>query len=77
MSVLRHLRSRSQLEAYLDGELDAPTSATVADHVRDCWFCSGDLQTLRLIRAALRRPGRPPSLPVLRLRRFAQQVERH
>jgi anti-sigma factor RsiW len=75
MPLLRHLRSRSRLEAYLDEELDAHTSATVARHVRECWFCSGDLQTLRLIRAALRRPVSPPFLPVLRLRRFAQQIE--
>jgi anti-sigma factor RsiW len=75
MPLLRHLRSRSRLEAYLDEELDTHTRTMVARHVRECWFCSGDLQTLRLIRAALRRPIGPPSLPVLRLHRFAQQIE--
>jgi membrane glycosyltransferase len=76
MSLIRHLRLRKKIEPYLDGELDQRSSAVVAEHVRDCWYCSGNLQDLRLIRAALlRRSVEPPSLPLLRLRRFAQRID--
>jgi anti-sigma factor RsiW len=73
----RHRRLRFRVEAYLDGELDERTAAEIADHVRACWFCSGDLATLRLVRSALRRrAGHPTPLSLLRVRRFARQLDR-
>jgi anti-sigma factor RsiW len=63
--------------ASVDGELDESTARAVRDHLRECWWCSADAQTHRLVRASLRRQrGGPPSLPVARLRRFARDVDR-
>ncbi|WP_372595216.1 zf-HC2 domain-containing protein [Actinotalea sp.] len=76
MNLLRHRRLRRRLVPYLDGELDAGPAGEVAAHLRDCWGCSGDAETNRLIRAALRHMGADGtvSLPVVRLQRFAGRL---
>lgn len=76
MSHLRHLRLRSKVQAYVDGELDAPAARKVRIHLRECWWCSGDAQTHRLVRAALRRRrDHVTSLPLARLRRFVRGID--
>jgi anti-sigma factor RsiW len=76
MPALRHRRLRSKVESYFDGELDERASAQVHRHLHECWFCSGELETLRLVRAALRRRRNAAvSLPLMRLRRFARDVD--
>lgn len=77
MNPVRHHRLRSMLEAYADDELDPRDAALVRTHLRMCWWCSGEVQTHRLVRAALRRRREPcPSLPVTRLRRLADTLGR-
>jgi len=71
MNPFRHRRLRVMVEAYVDGELRAGDAELVRAHLAECWWCSGDAQTHRLVRAALRRRrDRAVSLPVARLRRF-------
>ncbi|MGV8964646.1 MAG: zf-HC2 domain-containing protein [Cellulomonas sp.] len=65
------------VEAYVDGELVGADAALVRAHLTECWWCSGDAQTQRLVRAALhRRADRAISLPVARLRRFVHSLGR-
>ena len=76
MSHLRHLRLRSKVHPYIDGELDATAAQQVRAHLSECWWCSGDAQTHRLVRAALlRRRDRVRSLPLARLRRFVRDID--
>ena len=77
MNHFRHLRLRSKVQAYVDGELDGPTAGQVRAHLIQCWWCSGDAQTHRLVRVALRRRrDRVASLPMARLRRFVRGIDR-
>ena len=77
MNHFRHLRLRSKVQAYVDGELDEPAARQVRAHLSQCWWCSGDAQTHRLVRVALRRRrDRVPSLPVERPRRFVRDIDR-
>jgi len=53
------------LEAYLDGELDADTSASVASHVESCSMCQDEIRFVQAIRDALHelpRPEPPPKI---------------
>lgn len=78
MTMLRHHKLRSQLEAFVDGELVRDEAELVRAHLRLCWGCSGEVQTLRLLKAALVRPSHAvASLPVARLRRFAKLLTLH
>ena len=71
MNLLRHLRVRTMLDAYVDDELGSHDAALVSGHLRSCWWCSGDVQTLRLIKAALlRHRSSGVSLPSTGLQRF-------
>jgi anti-sigma factor RsiW len=64
------------VEAYVDGELDEPTARAVRVHLRECWWCSADAETHRLVRATLRRRrDRTPPLAVARLRRFVRGLD--
>lgn len=71
---LRHVRLRADVGACVDGELPAPRLLAVAAHLRECWACSGDAETIRCVRAALRRhrTHAPAPLAVHRLTRFAR-----
>jgi anti-sigma factor RsiW len=73
---MRHVRLQGAIDAYVDGELTPARRAQVAAHLACCWACSGYAQTLRLIKASLRRgPDRAPaSLSETRLRRFADRL---
>jgi anti-sigma factor RsiW len=55
MTMLRHHRLRSLLGAFVDGELDTGAAERIRVHLRSCWWCSGDVQDLRLLKATLRR----------------------
>jgi len=75
MNHLGHLRLRSKVQAYVDGELHGPAAKRVRVHLTQCWWCSGEAQTHRLVRVALRRRrDSVPSLPVERLRRFVREI---
>lgn len=75
MNPVRHLYLRARLDEYVDGELDSAARATVAEHLRTCWGCSGYVQLFLLVNVALhRRRERADSLPVVRLRRFAERL---
>ncbi len=73
---LRHVRLRAHVGAFVDGELSGPRLLAVAAHLRECWACSGDAETLRCVRAALRRhrAQAPAPLALRRLTRFAHGV---
>ncbi|MFH5822901.1 anti-sigma factor family protein [Georgenia sp. AZ-5] len=86
MDFWQHLRLRTWVEPYVDGELDASRSREVAEHLNDCRGCSGLAELQRLVRAAAappwpRRPGvivggtpaalRPAVRPALRAGVFA------
>lgn len=68
-----HRRMRRAVAAYLDGELPFHAIAAVEAHLDECWGCSGDAETLRLMKRSLRRLGerRPTDLAAERLRRWA------
>jgi anti-sigma factor RsiW len=53
-----HLRLRSQVDAYVDGELSGARRTRVAAHLAVCWVCSGYAETLRMIKQSLRRADR-------------------
>jgi anti-sigma factor RsiW len=63
MATLRHHRLRSLLGAFVDGELDPGAAGRIRAHLRSCWWCSGDVQTLRLVKATLRRRHRARQRP--------------
>lgn len=78
MTRLAHRRMKRALSAYVDGELDAPTSDAVAAHLRECWDCSGDAEIIRMVKRSLRTLGdrERDALGALRVRRFASQLGR-
>ncbi len=53
MIMLRHRRLRSMLDAFADDELEPDAAQQVRAHLRTCWWCSGDVETLKLIKATL------------------------
>ncbi|MFP3899725.1 MAG: zf-HC2 domain-containing protein [Acidimicrobiia bacterium] len=72
-----HRRMRRNIAAYVDGELsDRALVTRVEEHLRECWMCSCDAETWRLIRCSLRRLAqrRPVDLGAARLRRRARRV---
>src|SRR5437588_11232861 len=46
--------SKSQLQAYLDGELDLTRSLEQEEHLGECSACSQALDSLRLLQTSLR-----------------------
>lgn len=76
MDVFVHHRLRRDVEAYVDGELDPVARARVRRHVAVCWECSVAAETVRLLKAALRRHRRrePATVAERRVRRFAEQL---
>src|SRR6266542_3334910 len=48
-----HEELSEQLNAYLDGELDAHARASVEAHLRTCLACQAELEQLRITRSAL------------------------
>lgn len=67
-----HRRMRRDLDAYVDGELPRVRVAVVEAHLNTCWGCSGQADTLRLMKRSLRRLAarRPSDLALARLRRW-------
>jgi anti-sigma factor RsiW len=58
-----------RLQAYLDGELDAPSTAAAARHIEHCAECGAILGDLRDLRTALRQDlAREQAPPALRAR---------
>jgi len=57
MNPLRHLRLRTMLDAFVDDELAGEAAAQVSLHLPSCWWCGRDVQTIRLMRAALSQPA--------------------
>jgi anti-sigma factor RsiW len=76
---VRHLRLAGLVGAFVDGELTDRDLDEVAEHVANCWACSGYAETVRLVKSSLRRrPGRAPAaLAERRLLRFAQRLLQH
>jgi anti-sigma factor RsiW len=76
MSFLSHRRIPKDVEAFVDGELAGDAGEEVARHLSVCWECGVLVETLRLIKHALRqRTGTTPSpLAARRLRRFAEDI---
>lgn len=60
------------MSAYVDGELEPAQRGAVVCHLADCWDCSSDAETLRLMKHSLRRLGRrrAPELALRRLQRI-------
>jgi len=76
MSILAHHRLRQRLGAFVDGELETGAAERIETHLRSCWSCSGEVQTLRLLKAVLaRRRPTGTSLPAVRRRRFARALK--
>lgn len=71
----KHRRMRRRVEAYVDGQVGPVDAAEVEGHLRDCWGCSADAETLRLVKQSLRHLGDriPTHLGAARLRRWAAQ----
>ena len=70
MLTLGHRRIRRKIEAYVDGELRSTrTVADVERHLDACWNCTGEADSLRLVKSSLRTIGgrRPADLSVVRL----------
>lgn len=67
---------RRALEAYLDGEADAASAASVYHHLGGCWACSEEAECLLLIKAALAREAARsrPELALARLGRYASSL---
>jgi anti-sigma factor RsiW len=74
--LVRHLRLRGKVGAYVDGELGPARCAELAAHLVRCWACSGHADTLRLVKHSLvNGPLRAPSsLSEARLRRYAARL---
>jgi anti-sigma factor RsiW len=70
MSPMKHRWMRRAVGAYVDGEIDDAAAAAVSAHLRECWYCSGDAEQLRMIKQSLRNRRNGDALAVLRLRRF-------
>ena len=52
------------IQCYVDCECDVTTMLVIAAHLDRCEVCAGELATLRILKAAVRRCGRAPeSLP--------------
>jgi anti-sigma factor RsiW len=65
-----HLRLRTLVGAYVDGELTGSQRARLAAHLTACWACSGYVETLRMIKQSLRRIDREhPTQPAHSLSR--------
>jgi anti-sigma factor (TIGR02949 family) len=63
------------LQAYLDGHLDELTARRLARHLEACLRCGLEAEVYTRIKDALSRMDREvPSLPVARLRDFAQRL---
>jgi len=72
------LRVTRVLQSYLDGEVDAVTSALVAKHLEECRRCGLEASTYRAIKAAITQAA-PDVAPVdaeaiERLRRFTENL---
>lgn len=69
-----HRRRRRQVMAYVDGEVDVTDAHDAAEHLRECWDCSGEAELLRVTKHALNRLGRsrPDDLTATRLKRWAR-----
>jgi anti-sigma factor RsiW len=78
MLFVWHRRVRLAVDAYIDGELTRGQAAAVEAHLDECWGCSGDVDTLRLVKRSLQRraPRRPSDLAQARLRRWAEGLAR-
>jgi len=53
--VLTHFLSRRRIGAYLDGALPERTAQSTAAHLAKCAVCQAEADTLRRLRAAIRR----------------------
>jgi anti-sigma factor RsiW len=73
MNWLAHRRMQRAVTAFVDGELDATTTLTVEEHLRDCFDCSGDAELTRMVKASLGHLAdrEQEALTARRLRRFA------
>jgi anti-sigma factor RsiW len=78
LSRSRCLQVARVLQSYLDGEVEPPTAAVVAEHLEVCRRCGLEASTYLAIKTAISStaPGAPVVAPdaVDRLRRFAREL---
>ena len=79
MLTVGHRRIRRKIEAYVDGELRSTSGiADVERHLDACWGCTGEADSLRLVKSSLRTIGsrRPADLSVVRLQGWVEATFR-
>ena len=78
MSLLRHREMRRLVQSYLDHELRGDSARRAVMHLQDCFDCSTDAETRRLVRHSLRRIAERsgPRLAQARLRRYGEDLAR-
>ncbi len=64
-SVTSCLRTRRELQRFLDGEADSVDAARIARHLDACRACGLQAAAYRAITASLREHGAPLPAPVL------------
>lgn len=77
-AVTSCLRTRRELQRFLDGETDPASAARIARHLGACRACGLEAQTFREIKASLHTHAAPPPAHALhRLAEFAAALTRH
>jgi anti-sigma factor RsiW len=76
MNWLAHRRMQRAVSAFVDGEVDAATAATVEAHLRECFDCSGDAELARMVKVSLDKLAdrQRDVLTAIRLRRYATRL---
>lgn len=78
MNRIAHRRMQRAVSAFVDGEVDAGTAASVEAHLRECFDCSGDAELARMVKASLHNLAdrQRDVLTAVRLRWFATGLSR-
>jgi len=77
MRPWEHRRWGLAAEAFADGELSPSLRGPMQAHLRECWWCSENIEVLRMMKASLRRQSaRLAPMETARLRRFAVGITR-
>lgn len=76
LALLRHRRLRTELDAFVDDELDVDKRAAVADHIDECPGCSQITRQLMRIKKSLRLRYATPVAPAehAKMKAFADEL---